>query len=296
MRVGIVDIGSNTARLLVAEVGSDGVVSPVAKRRAYLGLGEEIAATGTLSPKTIRRTAVIAAAYTVRARRTGAVALETIVTAPGRQGDAAPALVKALAEATGVPTLTLSADDEGRLAYEGALQGLEGPPPDVVGVVDVGGGSTEIVVGTPSLGAAWIRSLDIGSLRLTRQCLHGEMPAKSAVREARRVVEAALDGLDAPSPDVLLAAGGSAKSVWRIVGREFAAGDMDEVVRIGSTWPAARIATTFGLHPHRARTLLAGTLVLREVSAVLDRPLRLANGGLREGAALALAWPAALAA
>jgi exopolyphosphatase/guanosine-5'-triphosphate,3'-diphosphate pyrophosphatase len=296
VRVGIVDIGSNTARLLVADVRSTGDVAAVAKRRAYLGLGEEIAHTGTLSAETVHRTAVIAAAYAERARREGAAILETIVTAPGRQGAAAVALVTALREATGTPTLALSADDEGRLAYEGALHAASAPLPEVIGVVDVGGGSTEIVVGTPSLGAAWIRSLDLGSLRLTRQHLGGDPPGKRAIAAARDAVRRAFADLGNPAPDLVLATGGSAKAVWRTLGRTFDADDVDEVIGIASTLSAAKIAKTYGHHPHRARTLLAGALILQEAARRLNRPVELALAGLREGAALALAWPEALAA
>jgi exopolyphosphatase/guanosine-5'-triphosphate,3'-diphosphate pyrophosphatase len=296
VRVGIVDIGSNTARLLVADVRSDGNVATVAKRRAYLGLGEEIAVTGTLSTETIHRTAVIAAAYAERARREGAAILETIITAPGRQGASATALVGALREATGVPTLTLSADDEGRLAYEGAIHASASPLPEVVGVVDVGGGSTEIVVGTPSLGAAWIRSLDLGSLRLTRQHLGSDPPGKKELAAARGAVRRAFADLGHPVPDLVLATGGSAKAVWRVLGRTFDPAGLDEVIGIASSLSAAKIAKTYGHHPHRARTLLAGALILQEAAHALGRPLELAEAGLREGAALALAWPEALAA
>jgi exopolyphosphatase/guanosine-5'-triphosphate,3'-diphosphate pyrophosphatase len=296
MRVGIVDIGSNTARLLVADVRSDGAVVPVAKRRAYLGLGAEIAASGTLCEETIRRTAVIAAAYTERARRSGAEALEAIVTAPGRQGDAAEALVHALETSTGITTMVLSSDDEGRLAYEGAVHTFQGSLADVVGVIDVGGGSSEVVVGTPSLGAAWIRSLDIGSLRLVTQGLDGDPPSKSAIREARRRVRDAVAELDAPTPDIVLACGGSAKAAARVSGKTLDSRGLDAVIRVCSTSTADELARTFHLHPHRGRTLLAGVIILRELCEALGRPLELAAGGLREGAALALAWPEALAA
>lgn len=296
VRVGIVDIGSNTARLLVADVRSDRTVAQVTKRRAYLGLGAEIAATGTLSAETIRRTALIASAYAERARRAGAHALETIVTAPGRQGDAAHALVEALAAATELPTLVLSSDDEGRLAYEGAVHTYPGQLADVVGVVDVGGGSSEVAIGTPSLGVAWIRSLEVGSLRLVAQWLEGDPPPKRAIREARNRVREAVAELETPTPDVVLACGGSAKAAARVAGRGLDLEALDEVVRICSTTPAEKLARTYHLHPHRSRTLLAGTLILRELAAALDRPLEPAAGGLREGAAIALAWPEALAA
>src|SRR5207344_2557056 len=170
MRVAVIDIGSNTARLLVADVASDEVAT-VAEERTYLGLGAEIAQRGSLTLSTVDRIAALAHDYAGTAATHGAERLETVVTAPGRQGRSASLLVAALTSATAAPVRVLTADEEGRLAYDGAIARAERELPEVVGVVDVGGGSTELVVGTPSLGPAWVRSIDLGSLRLTRRCL-----------------------------------------------------------------------------------------------------------------------------
>jgi exopolyphosphatase/guanosine-5'-triphosphate,3'-diphosphate pyrophosphatase len=296
VRVAVVDIGSNTVRLLLADVSPDAAIDDVHKRRAYLGLGEEIARTGTLAEGTIARTARIAGAYASRARAEGAVHVQTVVTAPGRQATCAPALVAALARTTGGDVRVLSADEEGRLAFDGALLRAADPLPEVVAVVDVGGGSSEIAVGTPSLGAAWVRSLDLGSLRLAQQALDQDPPCATSVARARDLVRHAFAGLDAPRPDTALAAGGSARAVSRIVGPTFGEDDLAEVIRIAQRWPATRVAKTFGFHPHRARTLLAGALLLAEAVHTLGRPLELAGGGVREGVALALTTPSAAAA
>jgi exopolyphosphatase/guanosine-5'-triphosphate,3'-diphosphate pyrophosphatase len=296
VRVAVVDIGSNTARLLVADVGADAAIGDVETRRAYLGLGEEIARTGTLSQRAIERTAGIARAYATRARARGATEVQTVVTAPGRQGACAGPLVAALTQATASDVRVLSADEEGRLAFDGALHRAAGHLPEVVAVVDVGGGSSEIAVGTPSLGAAWVRSLDLGSLRLAQQALRSDPPSGASVKQARALVREALAGLDVPRPDAALAAGGSARAVSRIVGGTFGEDDLADVVRIARRYPAAKLAKSFRFHPHRARTLLAGALLLGEASHALGRPLDLAGGGVREGVALALARPAAAAA
>ena len=110
----------------------------------------------------------VCGAYVNTAEELGADRSTVIVTAPGRQGTLGGRADGALAEATGLPVRVLTADGEGRLAYDGAVARAGEALPEVVAVVDVGGGSTELVVGTPLLGAAWIRSADIGSLRLTR--------------------------------------------------------------------------------------------------------------------------------
>lgn len=295
MRVGVIDIGSNTARLLVADAGPRGV-DTVAEERAYLGLGAEIARRGALSLATVDRLAVIAGAYRDEALAAGAERLETIVTAPGRQGGSAAVLVAALVSATGGPVRVLTADEEGRLAYDGALARAPQPLPEVVGVVDVGGGSTELVVGTPSLGPAWVRSIDLGSLRLAERCLATDPPKGRQLAAARDAVRAALADLAPPRPDVALATGGSARAVARVVGRTFTARDLREVVQVFASRPAAEAAALFGIAPERAGTVVAGALLLEEAADRFDCPLELARGGLREGAALALASADALAA
>lgn len=295
MRVAVIDVGSNTARLLVADVAAKGVAS-VAEERAYLGLGAEIAERGRLGRATIERIASLSAVYAREAARHGAQRLETIVTAPGRQGRGETALVAALSSATGAGVRVLSADDEGRLAYDGAVARAGRALPEVVGVVDVGGGSTELVLGTPSLGPAWVRSFDVGSLRLTHQLLRADPPSAKDLARARDAVRRAFAAAEPPRPDVALAAGGSARAAARVVGRAFDEADLREVVRIFASRRAADVAARFRIAPERASTVLAGALVLAEASRLLGCRLELARGGLREGAALALAAADALAA
>jgi exopolyphosphatase / guanosine-5'-triphosphate,3'-diphosphate pyrophosphatase len=156
-------------------------------------------------------------------------------------------------------------------------------------VVDVGGGSTELAVGTPLLGAAWVRSADLGSLRLTRSCLHHDPPSRSEVSAARFAVATALDDMRPPAPDLALAVGGSARSIAKITGRRFDADELDRTAKLLARRPAAKAARSFGIGSDRAETLLAGTLLLAGASRVLRTELVLARGGVREGAALALA-------
>ena len=198
MRVGVLDVGSNTARLLVADVGA-AAVEPVATARAYLGLGAEIADTGTLRRKTIAAAARVCRKYADRARELGVERAQVIVTAPGRQGAASAELVAALRERTRLPVRILSAEDEGRLAYDGAVARLVGASPNTVGVVDVGGGSTEIVVGRPGGEPSWLRSVDLGSLRLTRLVLASDPPSRRELAKARSAARAAFADLDAPT-------------------------------------------------------------------------------------------------
>jgi exopolyphosphatase/guanosine-5'-triphosphate,3'-diphosphate pyrophosphatase len=289
MRVAIIDVGSNTARLLVAAVAADGTVEPLAEERRYLRLGAEIELTGTLSAAKIVEAAQTCSSFAARATELGVAQTSVVVTAPGRQGAAAPDLVAALRAATGAPVRVLTAEAEGRLAYEGAVSRAARELPEVVAVVDIGGGSTEIAVGTPSLGAAWVQSADLGSLRLTRARLHDDPPTAAQLASAANEVERVLATLRPPAPDVAFAVGGSARALAKIVGRRFDADDLAEAVRILSRRPAAKVARTFGIDAARSETLIAGALLLAGSSRILGSPLELGRGGLREGAALELA-------
>jgi exopolyphosphatase/guanosine-5'-triphosphate,3'-diphosphate pyrophosphatase len=287
VRVGVIDIGSNTARLLVARIDGD-LVEPLEQAKDFLRLGAEIERRGTLRRRTVARAAASAASFAARAEEHGVERTEVLITAPGRQDEAPEALVRAVAGATGWPARVLSHREEGSLAFEGAVACSPGAP-DVVGVVDVGGGSTEIAVGTPSLGAAWVHSLDLGSLRLTRRCLPDVAPTPAQVEHARSLVRRSLRDVAAPRPDAVFAVGGTARAVGRAIGSPFGPDELEDLVRAFTGRSAAKAARTFDVDADRAVTVLGGALLLQAAAELLGRELHVGRGGLREGAALALA-------
>jgi len=287
MRVAVVDVGSNTARVLVADVVG-GRVDVVAERRARLGLGEEIARTGTLSRDTVAIVARLCRDYADRARALEAERAETIVTAPGRQGRSPELLVAAVQQATRLPVRVLSAEEEGRLSFRGAVSRVGEHPRGKIAVVDVGGGSTEIVVGT-ALAANWVRSVDLGSIRLTRQVLRHDPPTGGELDAARDLVRATLGAITAPLTDVALATGGSARAVAKLVGPSYGTREIEKAIALLSRRTSTKVGRKAGIHPVRAASVLGGALLLAEAARVLGRPLVLARGGVREGAALALA-------
>jgi exopolyphosphatase / guanosine-5'-triphosphate,3'-diphosphate pyrophosphatase len=290
MRVAVIDIGSNTARLLVADV--DETLSPVREERTYLGLAADILRHGTISAAKYQEAAAVAGRYARLAASLGAEEVATVVTAPGRQVRSAAELVGALAAAVGHRVQVLAAAEEGRFAFVGATERLHADG-GVIAVCDVGGGSTEVAVGTVLLGPAWVRSADVGSLRLTRMFLPGDPPRRGAIDRARDAVERELERLDPPRPDVAMAVGGSARAAARIVGSELHPDALEEVVALAARRPAAKLARVFGLDAARAETVLAGALILSTLARRLDVPFQLRRGGLREGVALSLARPAA---
>ncbi|MEI7760197.1 MAG: hypothetical protein WCJ67_05425 [Thermoleophilia bacterium] len=290
MRVAVIDIGSNTARLLVATVTTRGLIVPLATERAYLRLGSEIELTGTVGPEKIDQCALICEKYVRRCVDLGSELTTVIVTAPGRQAASAAALTEAITRATGLPVRVLSAESEGRLAYAGAVAVARTTRklPGVVAVVDSGGGSTEIAIGTPALGATWVRSVDLGSLRLTRAYLHDDPPTARQIGAARNAVRDALSEVSPPRAGLGVAVGGSARALGKMIGPQLDVDTLDDAVTLLARGPAARATGSFKITVERAETLLAGALLLGETCRALGMSLEIGRGGLREGAALEL--------
>jgi exopolyphosphatase / guanosine-5'-triphosphate,3'-diphosphate pyrophosphatase len=286
MKVGIVDVGSNTVRLLVAR-GAGGDLVALAEERRHLFLGEDVERAGKLSAARIGQAARCARAYARTARRLGAESVEVIVTAPGRQSANGGRLVRELASATAAPVRVLSADEEGRLAFAGAVASTRRLPTSVA-VCDVGGGSTEAVVGTVEGGPVWSRSLDVGAVRLTERFLVDDPPRKRALTAARAEVERHLESFTPPLPQAALAAGGTARALRKLVGRELEVEEFEAALHILGKRSSAKVAKTFGLHEQRVRTLPAGAVILSCIQSRLGVPLRVSRTGLREGAALEL--------
>lgn len=296
MRVGIVDVGANTLRLLVAAPGgAGGGVKSVRAERTQLGLGEDIERSGgTICPEKLEEAAAVAKNYVRRARSARCDLIQVLVTSPGRQAANGKALVAALEDATGAAVRVLGRDEEGNLAWRGAVACAE-EPPESVAVCDVGGGSTQLAVGTLDEGPAWTRSVDIGSLRLARRAFESDPPRKRELTRARDEVAAALAELTPPLPLAALATGGTARSLRRVVGSSLGEPELEAALRKLGKRTIAEISQDFGVDSDRARTFLAGTMILAGVQMLLAIPLAVAQGGLREGAALALLAEAATA-
>ena len=286
MNVAVIDVGSHTVRLLVAS-REDGELRALREQKAALGLGVEIEQHGRISDTKLHETVAQVRAFARSAREAGAVRIETIVTAPGRQSENGPALVELLAEATRTPIRILSPDEEGRLAFDGAVQGAE-LVADTIAVIDVGGGSTEVVVGTPAGGPVWVRSVDIGALRLTGRSLAMDPPSARCLERAMREVEQELAPFTPPLPQAALAAGGTARALRKLVGSTLRPGELDAALELLSEQKSGRIAKAFGIERNRARTLAAGAVILKALQHRLGVPLEVSRTGLREGAVLAM--------
>jgi exopolyphosphatase/guanosine-5'-triphosphate,3'-diphosphate pyrophosphatase len=286
MRVGIVDVGANTVRLLVAVRGPQGI-DVVREERVQVGLGEEIERGGAIGDKKLREAAEAAERRVARARKEGCELIRVLVTSPGRQSSNGDELTHALRTATRVPVQLLTAEEEGELAWHGAVAAA-GDLPETVGVCDIGGGSTQIVVGTLRSGPVWSRSVDLGSLRLTRRTLASDPPTGDELANAHAEASRCFADLAPPLPLAALATGGTARALRRLVGPELSEQELAQAVAQLGRSTKREITKELGVDRARARTLTAGALILAEVQRRLGVSLGVARGGLREGAALLL--------
>ena len=218
VRVGIVDVGANTVRLLVAARGRRQSRPRARGACAARASGEEIERTGRISEEKLDEAALTAAARVRRARKLRCVAIEVLVTSPGRQAKNGDELVRRLADETGAATRVLTAEEEGELAWRGAVAAAT-EVPSTVAVCDVGGGSAQIAVGSPADGPTWVRSVDIGSLRLTRRAFRNDPPTARDLERAGAAIAATFDELTPPVPLAALAVGGTARALRRHRGR-----------------------------------------------------------------------------
>jgi exopolyphosphatase/guanosine-5'-triphosphate,3'-diphosphate pyrophosphatase len=285
MNVAVVDVGANTIRLLVAEQLADGLRA-VRQSKARVGLGAEVEANGRISSAKIAEAAATVESFTSEARMLGCSRVEVIVASPGRQAANAGKLVRALATAARAPVRVLSRDEEALLAYDGATHRAP-PRPGAVAVCDVGGGSTQVVIGTDA-GPVWMRSVDIGSLRLTTRMLAADQPSKQEVVAARAEVERLFAGFSSPLPGSALAVGGSARAIRTGCGPVLGEDELRFAVRLLRKRSPGEVSASFGIDPERVRTMTAGALILSEVQRRLAVPLEVVSEGLREGLALAL--------
>ena len=281
--MGVIDVGSNTVRLKVAR-GSEEVISV----REMLRLGAEVEQYGRISDAKLAQTAEVVRRFSGLARAEGATELEVLITSPGRQAENGDELLDVLRRAGNCSARILTSAEEGLLAFSGALSVAAPPAGRLVAVVDVGGGSAQVVVGSRRQGPVWARSIDIGSQRLTSRLLGDDPPGLEAIALARAEVEHYLADFDAPAPRVTLAVGGSARALRRLAGTRLGADELTRVVELLGTTSSQRLIDEHGVDPDRVRTMAAGAVILSEIQRRLGTPLKVVRAGLREGALLAL--------
>jgi exopolyphosphatase/guanosine-5'-triphosphate,3'-diphosphate pyrophosphatase len=286
VRLACVDIGSNTTRLLVAEIDEDGVWRELMTQRAYTLIGKKTESDGTLPKSVIRDTAEVVSTQVRLAREMGADDITIVATAAVRGAPNKEKLTSRIEERTDLPVRVLSGHEEAQLAFVGATKRLGAPAEGSIVVIDVGGGSTEIAVGTVDEGSSWDHTFRVGSGMLTEAYVTGDPPSEAELDKVRKHVGGVFEGLELPAIDKAVAVGGTATSLRRLVGAELSHETLERGIRILAESPAAEVAERFDLAPERVRLLPAGMLVLEELSDLIGLPLSIGNGGLREGVIL----------
>jgi exopolyphosphatase/guanosine-5'-triphosphate,3'-diphosphate pyrophosphatase len=145
-----------------------------------------------------------------------------------------------------------------------------------------------MAVGTARGGAAWLRSVDLGSLRLATRVPFGDPPTKTEIAGLRAEAQAAFDRLIPPLPGSAFAVGGTARNLKKLVGRTLGPAALKEALHMLRKDSARAIAARYGIDLWRARALPAGAAILLEMQRLLGVPLEVGRGGLREGVALEL--------
>ena len=177
MAYACIDVGSNTTRLLVAELRA-GSLREITSDRAFTRLGKALLAEGVIPPDKIEEAARVVAAQAALARDLGVTAVDLVGTAVVRDAPNRAELEAAVADAAGVQMRVLSGEEEARLAFVGAAATLPGGVNGRLVVVDVGGWSTEVVMGTPAAGVSWSESFRVGSGLLTDVYLRSDPPGR----------------------------------------------------------------------------------------------------------------------
>ena len=281
-----VDIGAYSVHLLVAEVGAHDLRT-IHDESAFLGLGAKLGAGGRLgvARETLRETL---AGFVAHAATLGAETVTIVGTDPLRRASDRDYAIEEIRSALGIDVVVLSKEQEAMLAVIGGHGGR--PVPEKQIVIDVGGGSTEIVLARP--GTAWSAvGLPLGAARLTTIHVTHDPPTADEMARLRGDVVEAMRRAPDDTASRLVAVGGTARSLLRVgrppTNRILSARRIRKVLDVLVDSPSAEVAERYGIRLSRARVLPAGATIL---SVALERyrldRLSVAVGGLREGTIL----------
>ena len=279
-RVAAIDCGTNSIRLLVADV-QNGELVDVVRRMTVVRLGEGVDRTGRFSDEAIARTLAALQDYAEETRTLGATKVRMVATSAARDAANRDEFLDAAGEVLGVRPEVISGDEEARLSFRGAVAGL---PADAGNgspflVVDIGGGSTEFVLGSTDVTAA--RSVDVGCVRLTERVLLTDPPRTAEIEAASRLVDeiigSAREVVPVTEAATLVAVAGSATTVAAVAlgltaydpdaihGSVLTAGQVHEVADQLLAMTRAQRAALPVMHPGRVDVIGAGALILSRV-------------------------------
>jgi exopolyphosphatase/guanosine-5'-triphosphate,3'-diphosphate pyrophosphatase len=283
VRCACIDVGSNTTRLLVADTVPGGVQEVLAQR-VFTLIGRSLGHGAEIPSAKLDETARVVAEQAELARELGAERIRAVATAAIRRATNARELVSAVELTAGLPLDVLHGEEEARLAFQGAARvaGVVG----ALAVVDVGGGSTEIAVGTAGGGVLQAESIPVGSSVLAERHLRTDPPTASELEAVRAEVALAFERFEPPPVDHAVAVGGSASSLLHLAGAELGPTELALALDALCAERVEAVAARVHLDPIRVRLLPAGVLVLAELARRLGRSFQICKGGLREGVIL----------
>ncbi|MBN9735951.1 MULTISPECIES: Ppx/GppA phosphatase family protein [unclassified Pseudonocardia] len=287
-RVAAIDCGTNSIRLLVADVTEafDGrkELRDLHREMRIVRLGKGVDATGRLDPEALERTRAALVDYAVAARRKGAERVRMVATSATRDASNREDFFAMVRDTLGVEAEIITGDEEARLSFVGAVGDLE-PDDGPFVVTDVGGGSTEVVVGELRDGVAEVtaaKSVDMGSVRLTERCLPSDPPSESEIAAARavaaEVLSSAFEAVPVEGVRTWVGVAGTITSLSAIA-QELPAYDRDQVHNSTLTREELhRVADLLihssrserekhgSLHPGRGDVIGAGSLVVQALA------------------------------
>jgi exopolyphosphatase/guanosine-5'-triphosphate,3'-diphosphate pyrophosphatase len=279
-RVAVVDIGTNSTRLLVAEV--DGGVRELGRDSIVTRLGEGVDATGRLGEGPQQRVFAALDRYAAVIRAHGVERRTAVMTSAVRDAANGAEFAATVRERYGLPGRTLSGDEEARLTFLGATAARDRSDEEPLLVIDIGGGSTELVVGAGSE-VEFHASTQTGVVRHTERHIHHDPPVAGELQalaaEAGASIEAAVPAAVRARASAAVAVAGTATScaaidlaldpydVDRVEGHVISRDRLDAIGGALAAIPLAERRQVTGLHPDRAPTIVAGVVILLEVLA-----------------------------
>lgn len=295
-RVAAIDCGTNSIRLLVADIDPAGTLTDVVRRMEVVRLGQGVDRTGRIAPEALARTLDATRRYAAECRELGVEAVRFVATSASRDAENRDEFVDGVREALGVEPEVIGGVEEAALSFRGATGVLGARHPGPFLVVDLGGGSTEVVLGEVTPEAAY--SMDVGCVRITERHLLTDPPAPAEVAAARADVRAALDVAAQHVPlgrtATLVGLAGSVTTVTAhalgLPAYDPAAIDgavlgVDDVVAacddLLTRDRASRAALGF-MHPGRVDVIGAGALVWHEVVERVRAEVAAAGGTLTQ--------------
>ncbi len=299
-RVAAIDCGTNSVRLLVADV-ADGAVRDVHRETRIVRLGQGVDRTGTLAPDAIERTRAALADYAAIIADTGTSRVRMVATSATRDARNRAEFLAVVHQTVDVEPEVVTGLAEARLSYSGAVGTLPGLPGPVL-LVDLGGGSTELVLGGDALR---VHSMDVGSVRMTERHLRDDPPTAAqvdaVVADARAALDAAARDVPLRAADVVVGVAGTVTTLAAMIldlaeydpaaihGSRFTPGQVDEVTRGLIAMSHDERAAVPVIHPGRVDVITAGAIILRTVLAAAGaRELVASEHDILDGIALSI--------